>query len=178
MPAIASAFVSACRPARVCLLSCVLVAGCMPSLNWREVVPEGAHARLHLPCKPELHQRPASTQQPEMGLAQCEAAGLSFSLSWAQVPEPRMVSPALQAMRQALRGKLRPSAGAAALQAVSIQGLTPRAEHGWETLAGAHQSVRVAYVSRGLRVYQLTQMGARDDPAAFQQLMESLQLLD
>lgn len=87
-------------------LAALALVACTPGLDWREVRPAGAGVLALFPCKPEVLSRPATPAEPaRMGLAQCKAAGLSFALSWAELPDPAQVSPALRQMREALATK-------------------------------------------------------------------------
>lgn len=164
------------------LLSLVLLmAACSPSLNWREVRPEGSGLTLMFPCKPELLSRaleaPGAPASARMGLAHCEAAGLSFSLSWSEVPDPTQVAPALVQMREALLAGLKlPAAQPLALQ---VPGMTPSAGAVTQTLGapgGRGQQARLAVFARGLRVYQLLVVGPRADAPAWDGFLGSLQL--
>jgi len=108
------------------------------------------------PCKPEQAKR------PQMGLAQCKAAGLSFALSWADLQDPAQVELALGQMRQSLAEKLGASS-AAPTQAVQVPGMTPNPQALAQQLTSAQEQARVAVFSRGLRVYQAVMLGPRAD---------------
>jgi len=151
-----------------------LLGACAPSLNWREVRPEGSGAELMFPCKPEQARRPASAQEPAMGLAVCRAGDLSFSLSWSEMPRPDMLGPALHTMGEGLRQRLK--APEAAWQGMQVAGMTPRPESGQQALVGGGQKARQALFSRGLTVYQLIMMGPKDDEAAWQNFLASVRL--
>ncbi len=156
------------------LAGLALLGACSPTLDWREVRPEGSAAELTFPCKPEQARRPASAEEPAMGLAACRAGGMSFSLSWAEMPRPDMPGPALRAMGEGLRQRLQ--APEAATQAVQVPGMTPRPESGQQRLLGPGQQARQALFSRGLKVYQLVMTGPRDDEAAWQTFLGSVRL--
>lgn len=167
------------RPGRALVLSilCLAASACSPRLDWREVQPEDASALLRFPCKPDLHHRAAATQQPAMGLAVCKAGGQSFSLSWADIPDPAQVGPAMAAMRSGLLGRM--SSGQAPVsvpQPVQVSGMTPQAEAVQLHVAVQGQHARVAVFARGLRVYQLLMVGDADDAAAFDIFLESVHL--
>lgn len=160
---------------RLGLLAALLLLGaCSPSLDWREVRPEGSGAELMFPCKPEQGRRPASAQEPAMGLAVCRAAELSFSLSWSEMPRPDMVGPALRTMGEGLRQRL--NAPETTWQALQLRGMTPRPESGQQSLSGPRQKARQALFSRGLKVYQLVMLGSRDDESAWQNFLASVRL--
>lgn len=142
------------------------LAGCQPALNWREVRPAGAGVVALFPCKPDVEQRQA------MGLAQCEAAGRGFALSWADVPDPRQAGDALKAMPRALAAKLgRPLPPAAALQ---VPGMTPMPEAAAYVLAAPGGVTRVAVFAHGGRVFQALMTSAQDDPGAWENFRAGL----
>lgn len=137
----------------------MLLAACQPTLNWREARPTGSGAVALFPCKPEVDQRQG------MGLAQCEATGKRFALSWADLPDPTQLSPALKAMPQALATKLdQPLPQGQALQ---IPGMTPMPEAAEYRLAAKAGVTHVAVFAHGGRVYQAIMTADADDQAAW-----------
>jgi hypothetical protein len=148
-----------------------LLAACQPALNWREVRPAQSDAVALFPCKPDVEQRPG------MGLAQCEAAGLRFALSWADAPDApdaAQAGAALKAMAQALATKLgQPLPAAEALQ---VPGMTPLPEAAQYRLASAGSVTRLAVFSHGGRVYQALMTAPKDDPAAWDSFLGGLRV--
>lgn len=66
----------------------VLVAGCTPAYNWRQISHEGAPASMLMPCKPERAQRSvplmgAGAPLVELSMLSCEVQGHRFA--WAAV---------------------------------------------------------------------------------------------
>ena len=147
-------------------------AACSPSLNWRESRPEGAGLLLMFPCKPELHSRP----QERMGLAECKAAGSSFSLSWAELPDVAQLTPTLQQMRESLAAQLK--AQGQAPKALQRPGMTPNPAALTQSLSAPGQHAELAVFTRGLKVYQLLMLGPRPDAAAWETFLSSLKLDD
>lgn len=145
-----------------------LTAACQPALNWREARPDGAQVVAMFPCKPELEQRPG------MGLAQCQAAGLGFALSWADVSDPTQVGPALKAMPRALATKLGQPLPAA--QPLQVPGMTPLPEAAEYRLAVVGSTTRVAVFAHGERVYQALMTAPTDDPPAWETFIGGLRL--
>lgn len=143
-----------------------LLAACQPALNWREVRPVGSGAAALFPCKPEVEQR------KDMGLAQCEAAGKRFSMSWADVPDPTQVGVALKAMPQALAGKLGQALPPGS--ALQVPGMTPMPEAAEYRLGGATGVTRMAVFAHGGRVYQALMTAERDDAAAWESFRAGL----
>ena len=146
----------------------VLLAACQPALNWRETRPTGSGAVALFPCKPEVAQRSG------MGLAQCEAGGLRFALSWADAPDPTRAGAALKAMPQALASKMGlPLPAALGLQ---VPGMTPLPEAAQHRLAGPAGVTRVAVFAHGGRVYQALMTASRDDAAAWDGFVAGLRV--
>ncbi len=165
------------------LLTALLLVACSPSLNWREVRPEGADVLLMFPCKPEQQIRalaaPGAPAKARMGLARCDTAELGFSLSWSDVSDPAQLSPSLKQMREAVVAGLK--LPAAESQALQLAGMTPSPEAQVVVLGqpGAKgQHGRVAVFARGLRVYQLMMLGPREDRQAWEGFLGSLQLVE
>lgn len=149
-----------------------LLAACQPALNWREARPAGSGAVALFPCKPDVDQRHARAGQGAMGLAQCEAGGGRFALSWADAPDPTQAGPALKAMPQALAGKLgQPLPPGQALQ---VPGMTPMPEAVEYRLAGAAGVTRVAVFAHGGRVYQALMTLPQDDAGAWESFRAGL----
>ena len=145
-----------------------LLAACQPALNWRETRPAGSGAVAAFPCKPDIDQRAG------MGLAQCEAGGLGFALSWADTPDPTRAGAALTAMTQALAAKL--GQPLPAPQPVAVPGMTPLPEAAQHRLAGAGGVTRVAVFALGGRVYQALMTARRDDSAAWEAFLAGLRV--
>ena len=64
-----------------------VLTACNPTFNWRDVRPDGTRLALLLPCKPDKAQRmvPMASQQTEMNLLSCDAGGVTFAVSIADV---------------------------------------------------------------------------------------------
>ena len=64
-----------------------VLTACNPTFNWRDVRPDGTRLALLLPCKPDKAQRTvAMANQPtEINLLSCDAGGVTFAVSMADV---------------------------------------------------------------------------------------------
>jgi len=136
------------------------LAACQPALNWREVRPSGSGLVVQFPCKPDVDQR------KDKGLAQCEAAGQGFAVSWAEVPDATQVAAALKAMPQALAGKL--GVVLAPAGTLVVPGMTPMPEAGQYRLAATTGVTRVAVFAHGARVYQVLMTAQKDDESTWE----------
>lgn len=150
------------------------LAACQPALNWREARPAGAGAVALFPCKPEIEQRPAGGGRGAMGLAQCEAGGLRFALSWADTPDASQAGAALKAMTQALAAKLHQPLPEP--QTFKVPGMTPLPEAGQHRLVTRDGVTRVAVFAWGGRVFQALMSAGQDDPAAWESFVSGLRV--
>jgi hypothetical protein len=121
-----------------------------------------------------MEERAATPGHGAMGLAQCEAAGRRFALSWADTPDASQAGVALRAMVEALSGKLKQPLPPA--QALQVPGMTPLAEAAQHRLAGTDGITRVAVFAHGGRVYQAVMSGPRDDVAAWDTFVGGLRV--
>ncbi len=97
-----------CRFHRCAGLLLLALAGCNPSLNWREVRSETSPLRMLLPCKPDK-----ATRDVEMGgqtlaldMQGCDAAGATFAVSHVQVADPGQAAALLAGWRSAVLAHL------------------------------------------------------------------------
>jgi hypothetical protein len=151
-----------------------LLAACQPALNWREARPTESGAVALFPCKPEVEQRPARAGEGAMGLAHCEAAGLSFALSWADMRDPTEAGAALRAMPRALAAKLKQPLPLA--QGLQVAGMTPLPEASQHRLEGSGGVTRVAVFAYGGRVYQALMSADHDDAPAWDAFVSGLKV--
>ena len=151
-----------------------LLTACQPAMNWREARPEQSGAVALFPCKPDVEQRAAQSGQGNMGLAQCEAAGRRFALSWADAPDATQSGPALRAMAQSLAAKLNQPLPPA--QGLQVPGMTPLPEAAQHRLAGSGGVTRVAVFAHGGRVYQALMSAPQDDAPAWDTFVGGLRV--
>jgi hypothetical protein len=109
-----------------------------------------------------------------MGLAQCEASGRGFALSWADTPDATQAGAALKAMTQALAAKL--GQPLPPPQPLQVPGMTPLPEAAQHRMRSASGTTRVAVFSHGGRVYQALMTAPRDDPAAWESFVAGLRV--
>lgn len=159
---------------------------CTPTLDWREVRPEGTHLALMFPCKPVGDARNLDLQgrQVRMYLHACKAASQSFALSYADVGDPALVGPALKQMRESLVTKLSPNPSETAASAVSLKvnGMTPNALALAQPLSGQLPDGStvfgvVAVFARGTVVYQAVVLGRQYDAVAQEGFVNAIKFL-
>jgi hypothetical protein len=145
---------------------------CTPTLDWREVRPEGSPVRLMMPCKPASHARTVSLadRRVEMSMYACTAGDVTYAVAFADMTDPAAVTPALAELARSARANLRASDSAAS-SAVSVPGMTPNAQAAQWRIDGRLPDGRqvqeqVALFAHGTRVHQATMMGSRIDTEA------------
>lgn len=107
------------------LVVAVLTGGCGPTLDWREMRPEGVHLRLAMPCRPASHERqvPLAGVTVTMRLLACPVDGATFALGYADVGDPARVPPALSALVEAARANVQGQGQV--LTPAQVPGMTP-----------------------------------------------------
>lgn len=79
----------------------LLIVGCTPALNWRDVSVGAGGLQALFPCKPDRLARETKPGVP-MTLLVCKADDLTFAVSVADIGALTDPAPVLAAMRQAL----------------------------------------------------------------------------
>lgn len=126
---------------RACLALSLALAGCTPSLNWREVRPADAQGLVALfPCKPESAVRRLAVPglaggAVDMHVLSCQADGMTWALSYLDAGTPDRLARALPALDDALWANL---SSARAPQAAR-QALGPAQVPGADTHAASRQ---------------------------------------
>ena len=152
--------------ARQTLAALVLTAAaCTPTLNWREVRPEGSGLTALFPCRPSVYARKLllAAAPVELVLQACTADGLTWALASADVRDPANVTPALDGLFVAAAKNI--AASEPAFLPLAVTGATPNRASRRAVLQGRlpdGQAVteQVAVFARGTRVFQATVVGA------------------
>jgi hypothetical protein len=166
---------------RFMILGAVLVSACSPTLDWREVRPEGSGAQVLFPCKPrhETRQVVLAGGPVQMTLYACKAAGAIWAFGFADLRDPDRVAPALVELGAAAKRNV--VAAPAASQPFSAPGMTPNGQSQRLILGGskpdgtAVQS-HVALFSKGTRVFQANVVGARPVADAVETFFSALRV--
>ncbi len=147
-------------------------AACSPSLNWRELRPEGTGLIVMFPCKPSVYARQMTLagSPVTLTLRACSADGSTWALAHAALADPSSVRPALRALVAAAADNIGAPPGAAQIWAPP--GATPNADAArWRLVGrlpdGTRTESQVAVFARGLSVLQATVVGPQiaDDAA-------------
>jgi hypothetical protein len=159
----------------------LVLAGCTPSMDWREVRPESSGATLMLPCKPDSHARKVvlAGAAVRLTLYACNTGGATWALAYADVMDPSRVGPALRDLRASAASNLGAELGAPI--AWQLPGVTPNPDSGRFELRGRlpdGKPVRsqVAVYARATTVFQATVLGERLDAESVDTFFSGLRL--
>jgi hypothetical protein len=167
---------------RFCAAACLALAACTPSLDWREVRPAGGGVLALFPCRPSQDERtvPLAGAPAKVSLQSCQAANLTFALSFTDVQDPARVGATIDALRAAASGNLNgtPLVGAAA----AVAGMTPnplaqRVRIDGRFPDGTAVREELLFFVKGTVVYQATVLGARVDASAVDTFFDGLKLV-
>jgi hypothetical protein len=157
------------------------LAGCAPSLDWREIKPEDSDATAMFPCNPTTDARMVSLAgaRVRMVLVACRAGDVNWALAFADVGNPSSVAPALQELRRANAGNL--GAAPTVIGPMRVPGMTPnpqaeRVRVQGRLPSGETVSLESGFFVRGTRVYQATAMGQAIDAEAMAAFFDGLKL--
>jgi hypothetical protein len=167
------------RPA-LAAAALLALGACSPTLDWRQVRPEGSPLQALFPCKPKTHARTVALAgaQVRMSLYACTTGGHTYALSLADTGDPAQVTPALRALREATANNL--AAREPQASALQVPGMTPNPEaqrmRVSGTLPDGQAVVQVAgYFAHATTVYQVNVVGPNPPPEAVRTFFSGLQ---
>lgn len=160
----------------------MLLLGCAPALDWRELRPADSGLSVLFPCKPTTHKRRVSLgpDTVRMELQVCAAGGITWAVAFAELEDPARVGPALTELRTAAADNLS-AAAAQVLLPLKIEGATPnpasqRVQFQGRMPDGRAVTEQVAVFAKGTRVFQAVAVGDRLDAEAVDNFFGSLRL--
>lgn len=148
------------------LVATAVMAACSPALNWRDVRPEGTRLSLLLPCKPDKAEKtvPMGGQLTTLRMLGCDADGLTFAVSSADVSDTAAIPSILAAWQQLTLTNMKAAkadsaaplkmVGATASTGVWVKAKGQRAD-------GTSVMGHAAYFSQGATVFQAVIYGAQ-----------------
>lgn len=160
-----------------------LLAACQPALNWRDVQMQGTPLKVQLPCKPDRASRAVviAGQSLQLQVAGCDAAGATFAVMLADLPQPLAAGAVLAQWRQATLLNMRASqvqdtafapAGALRLtQSVQTQA------QGLQPGQGTAVQARAVWFSNGAQVFHAVVYAPQLAPEAAEGFFSSLALV-
>lgn len=153
--------------------------GCSPTLDWRQVGPEGSDATAIFPCKPTTDARVVNLAgvRVRMVLVACRAGGATWALAFADVADPALVTRALQDLRRTNADNLEGTPSVIGPMRISGMTPNPHAEHVrmlGRLPGGDPVTLEIGFFARGTRVYQATVMGKALDAETVSGFFEGL----
>jgi hypothetical protein len=167
------------RSAALILLLC----GCTPALNWREVrleSPDGSTLKAALPCKPDVatRQQKLANFQVELSMMGCIANETTFTLSRIPLGNPLDVPKVLAAWQAAGVTNLEAKNAPLVTTTVSGAGAWPPAVR--VTLAGKTTQAQMLWFAKqtatGVTLYQAAMYGKQSANETSATFFESLAL--
>jgi hypothetical protein len=130
---------------------------CNPTFNWRDVRPDGTRLALLMPCKPDKAQRtvPMAGQPTELNLLSCDAGGITFAVSVADVKDASKVATTLSQWQSAALAHIKaaPTADVALkLPGLASAGVLVKATG--QRASGQAVSSHAAYFAQGTQIFQ------------------------
>lgn len=160
----------------------VLLGGCAPALDWREVRLEGPGLVATFPCRPvgQTRQVALGGTAVSMTLQACESAGRTFAVAIADMGDPAAVDAGLRALRDASLAKSDNAAPPTASD-WAIDGMTPQPAAGrWQFSqrrpSGEALLLDTAVFARGTWVIQASVIGETAGRAASAPFFDGLHL--
>ncbi len=162
------------------LLALMVLQACSPSLNWRDVRPEGTSLALLLPCKPDKAQRtvPLGGVATELNMLGCDAGGATFAVASADIGDAARVSEVLAQWQKLTLANMKATPGAQVLP-LKVVGSAPvpsavlvkaQGQRGDGQAVTGH----AAYFAKGTQVFQVVMYAGKAAPEASETFFSSL----
>jgi len=147
----------------------LLVGGCSPTLDWRELRPIGSGVVLLLPCKPvpQVRKVRLAGQLVSLTMNACRAGDQTWALAHADMGDPTLLAAALNELLVSIGTKLGATSTASsssAAHSLAVTGATPHAGSQRQGLSGRLPNgtavqAEVAVFVLGTTVVQATVLG-------------------
>lgn len=162
-------------------MALVLLCACSPTLDWREVRPEGSGVVALFPCKPSTDARMVKLAgaSVRMQLTACSAGDATWALADMDVVDPSRVTASLAALRAASVANL--GAPAQVVGLMRLDGMTPNPQSERVRIQGKQPggepiTLQSGFFTKGTRVFQATVVGTRPDAEAIANFFDNLKL--
>ena len=163
-------------------LAGLALVACSPTLNWRDIRPEGTALVALLPCKPDKAQKavPLGGQPAELRMLGCEASGMTFAVAAADVGTADRVALVLTQWQKATLVNMKAAAPSAGQHdALKVAGATSEPAPVLVTAQGQQSdgspvSAQAAYFAQGTQVFQAVIYGKAIPPDVAQTFFGSL----
>lgn len=153
---------------------------CSPTLNWREVRPEGTRLALLLPCKPDKAQKtvPLGGPATQLSMLGCDAGGATFAVAVADLGDAAKAAPVLAQWQSLTLANMKAGPapqvlplklpGAAAMPPASLVKAEGRGPDG-KPVSG-----QAAYFAQGSQVFQVVMYSPHISPEVAETFFSSL----
>lgn len=163
------------------LFGSLLLNGCSPTFNWRDVRPDQTPLVALFPCKPDQGERVVmlGAKEVTMKMLACDAGGVTFALAYANMGSPALTGVALAQWKAVTLGHLR--AQSAVEQPFSLKGAELSAPPVQVAARGAHPdgsavAVQAVWFAAGPVVFQAAVYATVANPAAAEAYFAGLRL--
>ncbi len=141
------------------LVALTALAACSPTLNWREVRPDGTPLAFLMPCKPDKGQKtvPMAGQPTELMLLSCDAGGSTFAVAVADVKDASKIAVALAQWQSVALANIKAGVAPPAVL-LKLPGLASGAaliKATGQRPNGQAVSMHAAYFAQGAKVFQV-----------------------
>jgi hypothetical protein len=162
----------------VIFVTASLLGACSPSLDWRTVELPDSDLQAVLPCRPGRFERAVvvAGRSLKLFMISCEAGGVTYALSTAEVGDASQVENVLSALLVAARSSIR---GEGTSVSTQPQGATPFRNNASARFHGVRPDgtpvqEAILVFGRGSRVYEAIAIGRGLQDAAVQPFQEAL----
>jgi hypothetical protein len=164
------------RPAAAAfLMAMALLAACSPTLNWREVRPEGTRLALLLPCKPDKAEKTVPLGGPATPLSMlgCDAGGATFAVAVADLGDAAKAASVLAQWQSLTLANMK--AGPAQVSPLQMPGAAATLVKAEGRRAdGTAVSGQAAYFAQGSQAFQVVLYADRIAPEVAETFFSSL----
>ena len=136
----------------------VLLGGCSPEFDWREVRSTDGRFVVQFPARWRTEERPLAGGGGSMQLLHARAADTLFAVGWAEVP-PALLAQRMDEWQRALSGNVGASGQPAEVQPLPGGGSAIVADG---RVGDTAVRLRLRLLPSGSRLYQLAVLGPRD----------------
>ena len=159
----------------------LLLCACSPTLNWRDVRPEGSPLVALFPCKPSQSERQISLEGLDLSvrLTSCEAGERVFAVTHVHAPAGIPATAVLRALRLAADRNV----GSATMTeaTLSVPGMSPDPLSGRFHWVGRREDgdvldIETAFFSADQEAYQASIVGRSSEPEASEMFFSGLSL--
>ena len=163
------------------LFGSLLLNGCSPTFNWRDVRPDQTPLVALFPCKPDQGERVVmlGAKEVTMKMLACDAGGVTFALAYANMGSPALTGVALAQWKAVTLGHLR--AQSVIEQPFALKGAELSAPPVQVAARGAHPdgsavAVQAVWFAAGPVVFQAAVYATVANPAAAEAYFAGLRL--